>query len=119
MTYIDGFIIPVKAGKRAEYEAMAKFAAPIFIEHGALQVVENWGDDVPKGKNTDFFMAVKAEEGEDVVLSWIIWPSKEARDIGNSAAIADPRFEEYDFGDTVAGKRMVLGGFAPILDMKG
>ena len=76
MTYIEGFIIPVKADNRAEYEAMARFAAPIFIEHGALQVVENWGDDLPKGKHTDFFMAVNAGEGENVVFSWIIWPSK-------------------------------------------
>ncbi|MEQ1689060.1 MAG: DUF1428 domain-containing protein [Sphingopyxis sp.] len=119
MAYIDGYIIPVPVGKRAEYEAMARFAAPIFIEHGALQVVENWGDDVPKGKHTDLFMAVKAEEGENVVFSWMIWPSKEVRDTGNAAAMADPRFKDYDFGDTVDGKRMIFGGFTPILDMKG
>lgn len=119
MTYIDGFIIPVPTGKRVEYEAMARFAAPIFIEHGALQVVENWGDDVPKGKHTDFFMAVDAQENEGIVFSWIIWPSKEARDVGNAAAMADERFNDKDFGAVIDGKRMVLGGFTPILDMKG
>lgn len=120
MTYIDGFIIPVKAGKQADYEAMAKFAAPIFIEHGALQVVENWGDDVPRGKHTDFFMAVKAEAGETIVFSWMIWPDKATRDAGNAAAMADPRFKEFDgFGDAIDGKRMIFGGFTPILDMKG
>ena len=119
MTYIDGFIIPVKAGKRAEYEALAKFAAPIFIEHGALQVVENWGDDVPKGKHTDFFMAVKAEGEENVVFSWMIWPSKEVRDAGSASAMADPRFKDKDFSSVVDGKRMIFGGFTPILDMKG
>lgn len=118
MTYIDGFIIPVKTGKRAEYEAMARFAAPIFIEHGALQVAENWGDDLPKGKHTDFSMAVKAEEGETVVFSWMIWPSREMRDAGSAAAMADPRLKDFVFGDSVDGKRVVMGGFASILDMK-
>ena len=119
MPYIKGFIIPVKASKRTDYEAMARFAAPIFIEHGALQVVENWGDDLPRGKHTDFYSAVNAEQDENVVFSWMIWPSKEVRDAGNAAAMADPRFEDFDFGDAVDGKRMIFGGFTPILDMKG
>ncbi len=118
MTYVDGFIVPVKAGKRAEYEAMARFAAPIFIEHGALQVAENWGDDLPKGTHTDFSMAVKAEEGETVVFSWMTWPSREVRDAGTAAARADPRLKDFVFAASVDGKRVVIGGFTPILDMK-
>ena len=119
MAYVDGFIIPVPTEKRETYRELAAFAAPIFIEHGALQVVENWGDDVPKGKNTDFYMAVNAQEGESIVFSWIIWPSKEVRDVGNAAAMADPRFNEKDFGTVVDGKRMIFGGFTNLIDVKG
>ena len=52
----------------------------VFQEYGAIRVVEAWGDDVPDGKVTDFNRAVKAEDGENVVFSWIEWPDKATRD---------------------------------------
>ena len=76
MPYVDGFVIPVPATNREAYRKLAEMAAPIFKEHGALKVVECWGDDVPDGKVTSFPMAVKKEANETVVFSWIIWPSK-------------------------------------------
>src|SRR3546814_10054332 len=59
-------------------------------------------------------MAVKAKEDENVVFSWIIWPSKEARDAGNKAAMADPRLANLG-PDSMPfdGKRMFYGGFVP------
>ena len=85
MSYLDGFIVPVPRGNREAYREMAAKAAPIFAEYGALQVMEAWGDDLPRGKTTDFFMSVKAEEGENVVFSWIIWPDKATRDAATNA----------------------------------
>ncbi|MEQ1510930.1 MAG: DUF1428 domain-containing protein [Sphingopyxis sp.] len=119
MTYIDGYIIPVRTDKREEYKAMEAFSSPIFIEHGALRVVEYWGDDVPHGKQTDFYRAVDAREGESIIFGWMEWPDKATRDTGNAAAMADPRFKDFDFGDILDGKRMIFGGFMPLLDMKG
>ena len=53
--------------------------------------------------------------GETVGFSWIEWPSKEARDAGWAAIMADPRMQpEPD--NPFDGKRMFWGGFAPILD---
>ena len=63
----------------------------MFKEHGALRVVECWGDDVPEGKLTSFPMAVKRKDDETVVFSWITWPSREARDEGMKKMMADPR----------------------------
>jgi uncharacterized protein YbaA (DUF1428 family) len=114
MAYIDGFVIPVPTFKRANYLALAKMAAPIFMEHGALRVVECWGDDVAKGKLNDFRTAVLAEEGESVVFSWIEWPSKEARDAGNAAALADPRMAVQDM--PFSGARMIFSGFSVMVD---
>ncbi len=118
MSYVDGFLIPVKHSNKQAYCAMAAMAAPIYIEHGALEVVENWGDDLMKGKVTDFFMSVKAQDDETIVFSWIIWPSKAARDAGNDAVMKDTRFEEMMGNDVFDGKRMIYSGFQTIVSVK-
>ena len=115
MPYIEGFVIPVLTQDKEAYRAMAVKAVPIFLEHGALQVVEGWGDDVPDGKVTDFKGAVKAQEGENVVLSWIIWPSKEAREEGNKKVMTDPRMKMED-NIPFDAVRMIIGGFEVLLD---
>ncbi len=115
MTYIDGFVIPVPAGKKTAYRKMAAEAALIFKQYGATRIVECWGDDVPDGKVTDFKRAVKAEPGETVVFSWIVWPSKAARDEGNRKVMADRRMQpgpDMPFD----GKRLVFGGFELLHD---
>jgi uncharacterized protein YbaA (DUF1428 family) len=118
MSYIDGYLIPVPEANREAYRRMAEFAAPIFIEHGAIEVSENWVDDLIKGQTTDFYMAVKAEPGESVVFSWIVWPNKEARDRGNQAAMADPRFKEFEGSDVFNGKRMIYSGFQTLVHVE-
>ena len=115
MTYVDGFVVPVPAGNRDAYRAAAAKAAAIFKEHGAIRLVECWGDDVPDGKVTDFKRAVQAEEGESIVFSWIVWPSREVRDEGIRKVMADPRLDmkgEMPFN----AQRMIYGGFTTLLD---
>lgn len=115
MSYIDGFVIPVPKDKKDAYRKLAVQAAEIFREHGATRIVECWGDDVPDGKVTDFKRAVKAEAEESVVFSWIVWPSKAARDEGNKKVMADPRMQmgaDMPFD----GKRLIFGGFEILLD---
>ena len=118
MTYVDGFLIPVPEAKKGDYLSMAEVAATVFLDHGALEVVEAWGDDLMKGEVTDFSLAVKAEEGENVVFSWIIWPTKEARNEGNKKAYNDERFGEFAHSDVFNGKRMIYSGFQTILHRK-
>ncbi len=77
--YVDGFILPVPEGKRDAYREMAQKASAIFLEYGAVRVVEALGNDVPEGKVTDYRRAVKQEDGEEVVYSWIEWPDKATR----------------------------------------
>jgi len=115
MAYVDGFLAAVRAGNKDEYLDHARKAADIFVEYGAARVVETWGDDVPDGKLTDFRRAVQAEEGEVVVFSWIEWSSKEARDAGWKKVMEDPRMRQ-GAAPPFDGKRLVYGGFAPLLD---
>jgi uncharacterized protein YbaA (DUF1428 family) len=111
--YIDGSLIAVPSANKEAYLEMAAKTAPILREHGATRVVESWSDDVPDGKVTDFRRAVKATEDEQVVYSWIEWPSKEARVAGWEKVMADPRMQ---FDMPFDGQRMIFGGFAPILE---
>lgn len=115
MSYIDGFVVPVPAeNKQAYRETAAKFAT-LFREYGATRIVECWGDDLPEGKVTDFRRSVKAEPGENVVFSWIVWPSKAVRDAGHKKMMEDPRMKMA--GDMpFDGKRMIFGGFELLLD---
>jgi len=118
MSYVDGYVLAVPRKNKSDYIQLAKEAAAVFREHGALSVVESWADDVPDGKLTSLPMAVKCEEGEDVVFSWIVWPSREVRDTGNKAAMEDSRFQGWDPKKMpFDGKRMIFGGFTTIVDV--
>lgn len=116
MTYIDGFVLAVPTANKDAYIEHARKAGALFAELGATRMVEGWGDDVPRGKTTDFFMAVKAEAQETVLFSWIEWPSKAVRDAAMARMQTDERFkamEEMPFD----GRRMIYGGFVPVVDM--
>ena len=111
MNYVDGVVIPVPTAKKEEYCQYAREVSKVFKDHGALSVVDCWGDDVPEGKLTSFPMAVKREPEETVVLSWITWPSREARDAAWPKVMADPRLQQSDRVMPFDGKRMIYGGF--------
>ncbi|EHR72200.1 hypothetical protein BurJ1DRAFT_3392 [Burkholderiales bacterium JOSHI_001] len=115
MNYVDGFVTPVPVANRQAYVEHAEKVAALFREHGALSVVECWGDDVPDGKLTSFPLAVKREAGEAVVLSWITWPSRAVRDEGWKQLMADPRMQSGALPMPFDGKRLIYGGFEVLL----
>lgn len=116
MTYVDGFVAAVPTANREAFRKHADEAAKVFQEHGALKVVECWGDDVPDGQTTSFPMAVKRKDDETVVFSWIVWPSKEMRKSAWEKVMADPRMQPDRNPMPFDGKRMIYGGFEPIVE---
>jgi uncharacterized protein YbaA (DUF1428 family) len=116
MPYVDGFVCAVPTANRETYRKFSERMAPLFKEHGALRLVECWGDDVPEGKVTSFPMAVKRKDDETVVFSWITWPSKQARDEGMKKVMADPRMQPDKNPMPFDGKRLIYGGFEVLVD---
>jgi len=113
--YTDGFIVPVPETKREAYRAMAAKMAKVFRQHGANRVIESIADDVNRGKVTDFYRAVKAEDGETIVFSFVEWPDKQVRDDAWAKIMADESLKPE--GDMpFSGQRMFWGGFDKVLD---
>ena len=119
MQYVDGFIVPVPKKKLAAYRALARKAARIWREYGALDYRECVAEDVKVGKLTSFPRSVKQKPGETVVFSWIVYKSRKHRDRVNAKVMKDPRLA--DMMDAKAmpfdGKRMIYGGFETLVKL--
>jgi uncharacterized protein YbaA (DUF1428 family) len=114
MPYVEGFVLPVKKERMADYKAIVEAASRIWKEHGALEYWECVGDDLGTEKGTRSFAEMtNATEDEDVIFGWVVFESREARDAANEKVVADPRMRElmdpenpiFDF------QRMAYAGF--------
>lgn len=115
--YVDGYLIPVPTDKKDAYREMAEKVSGMFREFGALRVVEGWSDETPDGKLTDYNRATLKKPDESVVYSWVEWPDKATRDAGWGKLMEDERMQNQP-EPVFDGKRMMWGGFKPILDTR-
>jgi len=114
MTYLDIFVIPVADDQRTAYIAHEEKWWPEFRKRGALSFVVGWGDDVPPGTQTDLLRAVDLRDGESVVVAWMTWPDKDTRNAAYKAmetAVSPEEMAQMPFD----GRRMIYGGFVPVL----
>lgn len=117
MTYVDGFVAAVPSHQKDVYRQHAETAARFFKRHGALSVIECWGDDVPEGEVNSFHTAVMKKPDETVVFSWIVWPDKAARDTGNARVFEDMKAAGEEMTDMpFDGKRLIFGGFEVLFE---
>ncbi|MGB3490119.1 MAG: DUF1428 domain-containing protein [Xanthobacteraceae bacterium] len=112
MQYVDGFIVPVPKKNLKAYRALARMAAKVWQEYGALDYRECVAEDVKVGKWTSFPRSVKLKPGETVIFSWITYKSRKHRDRVNAKVMKDPRIANMN-PKTIPfdGKRMIYGGF--------
>jgi uncharacterized protein YbaA (DUF1428 family) len=111
--YVDGFVIPVPRKKLGAYLRIARKAARIWREYGAVEYRECVGDDLRTKMGTSFPRGIRTRPGETVVFSWIVYRSRAQRDQANAkimndprlAALCDPQNMPFD------AKRMLSGGF--------
>ena len=119
MTYVDGFVMAVPKSNKEQFIEHARTGDAVFLEQGATRVLECWADDVPDGTLTDFRKAVQANGDETVVFSWIEWPDKATRDAGMKTVMSDPRISPESNPMPFDAKRMIFGGFEPVVELDG
>ena len=121
MSYIDGFVIAVPTANKKKYIEYARLGDSVFTDLGATRIVECWADDVPEGKVTDFGKSVQAKADESVVFSWIEWPDKKTRDAAMKTMMSDEfndeRMDPKKHPMPFDGKRLIYGGFEPIVEL--
>ena len=111
----------VPSTAKEKFVEHSRKANSVFIELGATRVVDCWGDDVPEGEVTDFRKAVQAKADETIVFSWVELPDKATRDQANARMEelmrTDERFKPETNPMPFDGRRVILGGFAPVLEL--
>jgi uncharacterized protein YbaA (DUF1428 family) len=115
--YVDGFILPIPKKNLGAYKKLAKVAAKVWLDHGAIDYVECIADDVKPGKVTSFPQSVKLKKGEVVFFSWVTYKSKSDRNKIMKKVMADPRLAAQMNPASMPfdGMRMFWGGFKPVV----
>ena len=111
--YIDGFVHPVPRARLDEYKRLAVAVAQVWKEHGALDYCEHVGDDLKLEGTRSFIDLVAATEEEAIVFGWVVFDSREARDLANEKVAADTRMADLieSSNSGFDAKRMAYGGF--------
>ena len=120
MNYVQGFVAAVPEANKEAYRRRSEAMGAILRENGALQMVECWQADVPEGRLTSFPLAVRRRQGEAIVFSWLVWPSREAAEAAMKAVMGDERVRrEFEGMDRIFdGKRMIYGGFVTLTEIQ-
>lgn len=119
--YIDGFVFPIPKIHLEEYKNVAEKVAEIWKEYGALAYFEFVGDDLSLEGTKSFIDSVKTTDDEEVVFGWVVFPSKEIRDLANKKVPLDPRMNELVAPLMNPKKlifdasRMIYGGFKSLV----
>lgn len=116
--YVDGFVVPVPKKNLEAYKRMARKAARVWRDHGALEYRECLGDDLRLKVGVPFTRLAKVNPRETVVLSWIVYKSRAHRDRVNARVMKDPRTSAMMDGTAMPFdvKRMAYGGFEVFVD---
>lgn len=115
--YIDGFVLPISRDRLNEYQRLVEKVAQIWKEHGALDYLEYVGDDMYREGTRSFTDLVAATKDEAIVFGWVVFASREARDLANEKVAADPRMADLCNSSNCGfdAKRMAYGGFRSLV----
>jgi len=121
--YIDGFTLPIPNRHLNDYKAVAQQVAGIWKEHGALAYYEFLGEDLKLEGTLSFPQCLGAKEDESIIFGWVLFESREARDVANQLVANDSRMAKLidpliDPSRIVFdAKRMAYGGFQSFIEV--
>ena len=119
--YVDGFVLPIPRERLDDYKRIAAKIAEVWKEYGALDYFEYVGDDMHLEGTRSFTDLAGASDDEAVIFGWVVFASRETRDLANKKVPADPRMAELieplvDPENLVFdASRMVYGGFQSLV----
>jgi uncharacterized protein YbaA (DUF1428 family) len=114
--YVDGFVLPIPRKSEEAYRRIARRAAKVWLEHGALEYRECIGDDLDVKMDSTFPRQLKVGRGETVVFAWIAFRSRAHRDRVNARVMKDPRMDVDPKDMPFDVKRILYGGFRVLVD---
>lgn len=115
MSYVDGFVLPIKKKNLPAYRSMARKACKIWLELGALEYHECVGDDLDSPPMVPFTKLASTLPGETVVFSWVVFKSRAHRDRVNAKIMKDPRIALLVKVMPFDCTRMAYGGFKTLV----
>lgn len=122
--YIDGFVFPISKDHLDQYKQVAETIANIWKEYGAINYFEFVGDDMQLEGTRSFPEFVQAKKEEVIIFGWLVFESREARDLANKKVATDPRMADLmtPLVDDPANiifdaSRMMYGGFKSFIEV--
>lgn len=118
--YIDGFVLPVPSNQLSVYKEVVEKVAEIWKEYGALNYSEYVWDELSLEGTKSFAEIANAKDDESIIFGWVVFESREARDLANKRVAEDPRMADLikplinKANLIFDAKRMVFGGFKPL-----
>lgn len=119
--YIDGFVLPVPRDQLNVYKGVVEKVAAIWKEHGALDYSEFVSDGTNLEGARSFSKFAGAKDDETIVFGWVVFESREARDLANERVAADPRMTDlikpltHPSRPVFEAERMAYGGFQSLV----
>lgn len=116
MSYVDGFIIPIKKKNLKSYKKMAALGCKIWMDHGALHYYECIGDDLQNQWGIPFKKLCKLKADQTVVFAFIVFKSKAHRNAVNKKVHKDPRMSPDQWTTMPFDmKTFTYGGFKTLI----
>ena len=111
---MDGFVLSIPKDKAAEYKKLAREAAKVWVDYGALEYKECVMDDImPEFISFTFPKMAKTKDDEDTWFSFIVYESKKQRDSINKKVMKffDEKYGANNMPMPFNMKRFAFGGF--------